>query len=662
MNISQLRDTINAAYRAVWYFRRSQDFYGIRWAHEALARTRGIIESFAPVPQVALDNAALVVESSLKAADIVLTTDYLEAGLIPPLLELQAEAIAAEGLPKPEKLRFEQNLSALLREENGAAIAEEVFGKDFAQAMQKEILKTRYISGEQWQEVLRLLGVLRQNDYAAEYTATGDITLKPDGYYLHTNNAPLIEGLNWATRNGAASYRVFGAGLLYHIRGLQELYPGLSVELYETNPAILTYALVYAPFSEVLSEGHIRMTLLDESEDEEQIRQLFPEEDNTDAKLILRTHAASVNTLRNKELREYLLRFGDRNGLTEGSSPKRVSVIIPCYNVESYLDRCLLSVIKQTIGIDQLEVICVDDASTDKTLDKLQEWARRYPVSFKVIPCAENGRQGRARNIGLQYATADYVTFIDADDWIEAQMLEEMYTVATETGVEVVAGTHGVDSGDGVLQNIEAYDGPLFTAVRIETEQDRLALLQHGLHSNVWGKLYRREVFSNYNLYFPEKLAYEDNFFGPLLKHMIHSYYVTDAAYYHWFLNENSTGSGRNLAHHFDRLTVEEMKQEALEERGLITDATGETVMRDFVQKYFLNSLYIFFVKFDALPYEQIKHMCETLPKYYPDLRETDYYHSLSDTNRTLVNLAFDNAPEAVWQDIGRQYKEAVLK
>ena len=218
--ISQLRDTINAAYRAVWYFRRSQDFYGIRWAHEALARTRGIIESFAPVPQVALDNAALVVESSLKAADIVLTTDYLEAGLIPPLLELQAEAIAAKGLPKPEKLCFEQNLSALLREENGAAIAKEVFGKDFAQAMQNEILKTRYISGEQWQEVLRLLEVLRQNDYAAEYTATGDITLKPDGYYLHTNNSPLIEGLNWATRNGAASYRVFGAGLLYHIRGL----------------------------------------------------------------------------------------------------------------------------------------------------------------------------------------------------------------------------------------------------------------------------------------------------------------------------------------------------------------------------------------------------------------------------------------------------------
>ena len=81
---------------------------------------------------------------------------------------------------------------------------------------------------------------------------------------------------------------------------------------------------------------------------------------------------------------------------------KKISVIIPCYNVERWVDRCLTSIIRQTTGINELEIICIDDASTDNTWEHLQEWEQRYPENILLIRQEVNRRQGTARNIGLR--------------------------------------------------------------------------------------------------------------------------------------------------------------------------------------------------------------------------------------------------------------------
>ena len=106
---------------------------------------------------------------------------------------------------------------------------------------------------------------------------------------------------------------------------------------------------------------------------------------------------------------------------------KKVSVIIPCYNVQDYVEQCILSLVTQTIGVDYLEMIAVNDASTDQTLDRLMELEQKYPQSMMVVNCAQNRKQGTARNIGLSYASADYVSFVDADDWMEPAAYEKMY-------------------------------------------------------------------------------------------------------------------------------------------------------------------------------------------------------------------------------------------
>ena len=117
---------------------------------------------------------------------------------------------------------------------------------------------------------------------------------------------------------------------------------------------------------------------------------------------------------------------------------RKISIVIPCYNVEKYLDRCIHSLTEQTIGLDALELIFVDDASTDRTGRKLEWWRKRYPDSIKVITLPENRRQGGARNEGLKYVTAETVGFVDSDDWAAPEMYEVLYGTLLREGCDFV--------------------------------------------------------------------------------------------------------------------------------------------------------------------------------------------------------------------------------
>ncbi len=119
---------------------------------------------------------------------------------------------------------------------------------------------------------------------------------------------------------------------------------------------------------------------------------------------------------------------------------KKISVIICCRNVGPYIDRCMASIAAQTIGMDDLEIICVDDASSDMTLADLQRWEQLFPEQVMLIPLEVESGLEIARNIALQYASTDWVTFVDAEDKIESDHLERLYGAAVDQGVDVVGG------------------------------------------------------------------------------------------------------------------------------------------------------------------------------------------------------------------------------
>ena len=118
-------------------------------------------------------------------------------------------------------------------------------------------------------------------------------------------------------------------------------------------------------------------------------------------------------------------------------SPK-ISIIVPVYNVEKYIRRCLDSIAAQTFT--DWECICVDDGTPDASGKICNEYAQKD--SRFVVIHKENGGVSSARNAGLNVAKGEYVTFCDSDDWVEKEMLEVLYNTALETDADVVMGGH----------------------------------------------------------------------------------------------------------------------------------------------------------------------------------------------------------------------------
>ena len=111
-----------------------------------------------------------------------------------------------------------------------------------------------------------------------------------------------------------------------------------------------------------------------------------------------------------------------------------VSVLIPVYNVEKYLSRCLESILKQTLT--QIEIICVNDGSTDGSLEILEKYQKED--SRIIIINKENGGLPSARNAGLDRAKGKYVGFVDSDDFVEPNMFEKLYRTAEDEKSEIV--------------------------------------------------------------------------------------------------------------------------------------------------------------------------------------------------------------------------------
>lgn len=179
-----------------------------------------------------------------------------------------------------------------------------------------------------------------------------------------------------------------------------------------------------------------------------------------------------------------------------------ISVIVPIYGVEKYLNQCVESIVRQTYR--DLEIILVDDGSPDTCGAICDEWVsidKRIKVVHK-----ENGGLSDARNAGLQIATGELISFIDSDDYIEPLFFEALYNAMKETGAEIAeCGTRYV-SEDGEELKIRTAQNGEFDTITALTK----LIHQQGLHQTVWNKLYRREVIDG--IWFAKGKYNEDEF------------------------------------------------------------------------------------------------------------------------------------------------------
>ena len=138
-----------------------------------------------------------------------------------------------------------------------------------------------------------------------------------------------------------------------------------------------------------------------------------------------------------------------------------------------------------------MELILVDDASTDRTWERIQEIERQYPENIIAIHCDENGRQGRARNIGMSYATSDYIAFVDSDDWVEPDMFEIMLDEMIKNNRDIVYCKFYRDDGKEAKEH--KLDGAV-TYLFVDNEEKRREFIRSNcLEYGVWDEIYRRD-------------------------------------------------------------------------------------------------------------------------------------------------------------------------
>ena len=183
-----------------------------------------------------------------------------------------------------------------------------------------------------------------------------------------------------------------------------------------------------------------------------------------------------------------------------------ISIIIPVYNAEDYLDKCIQSVLQQ--DYENYELILVDDGSTDQSSNIISGWAskdRRIRFLHK-----ENGGQSSARNLGLDQAKGTYISFVDADDYVESDYLSYLLSLFT-SNCRITACNHLVIRGNHKAANNKSEDRILSKKEAFEE------VLFHGcIDIAPWAKLYKREVFQT--LRFPEGRIFEDTWlFGDIL-------------------------------------------------------------------------------------------------------------------------------------------------
>ena len=216
----------------------------------------------------------------------------------------------------------------------------------------------------------------------------------------------------------------------------------------------------------------------------------------------------------------------------------KVSVIVPVYNVEKYIEKCLDSLVNQTLK--EIEIIVVNDGSPDNSQKIIDKFVKKYPKIIKSY-MKENGGQGSARNLGLKYAQGEYIAFVDSDDYVELDMFEKMYSIAKQDNSDIVICGNNNISLDGKVVGVEK--AQLFDDTNLSILFGKMA---------VWNKIYKKEILKG--IEFRSNCWYED--FDYTINVLLNNYKISfaDAALYNYLIRPGSTMNNSNIDKNLDIL------------------------------------------------------------------------------------------------------------
>ena len=207
----------------------------------------------------------------------------------------------------------------------------------------------------------------------------------------------------------------------------------------------------------------------------------------------------------------------------------KVSVIVPVYNVEKYIERCLDSLVNQTLK--DIEIIVVNDGSTDGSKEKIQEYINKYKNIVYLEK--ENGGLSSARNYGIPYAKGEYIGFVDSDDYVELTMYEKMYNKAIEEKSDMVECDFIWEYPNKKREDI----GKIYSSKKEAIVEARVV---------AWNKIIKKDIIEKTKITFPEGLRYEDiEFFYKIVPYLDKISFVKETLV-HYVQRESSIANTQN--------------------------------------------------------------------------------------------------------------------
>lgn len=208
----------------------------------------------------------------------------------------------------------------------------------------------------------------------------------------------------------------------------------------------------------------------------------------------------------------------------------KVSIIVPFYNVEDYIERCIESLINQTL--EDIEIILVNDGSKDNSINIAKKYAEKYPKKIIYLE-KENGGLGDARNYGMPYAKGEYIAFVDSDDYVEKDMYEEMLNKAEAENSDMVECDFWWEYPNKQKEDIGViYEGKHEALVKARVV--------------AWNKLIKREIVERYNIQFPKRYKYEDVEFFYKLNPYLNKISFVKKPFIHYIQRGNSLSNSQN--------------------------------------------------------------------------------------------------------------------
>ncbi|MCR4901988.1 MAG: glycosyltransferase [Butyrivibrio sp.] len=325
---------------------------------------------------------------------------------------------------------------------------------------------------------------------------------------------------------------------------------------------------------------------------------------------------------------------------------KKVSVIVPVFNMaaDDKLKWCLDSLVHQTLSDEDIEIIAVDDCSTDNSYEIMKDYQAKYPGRFIALHSPVNHHQGGAKNIGLTIACGEWIGFIDADDWVTEDYYEILLKKALSTGADMVGcdyclvNSHTMEIGKIVHNNNEAQTGIM------DKEKYKRLLLDTG---SLVVKLYKRCIIFGENSkgpidyhyltmeqihdsrihIFPEDIFYEDNAVSNTwMLRCRHFEYIPEPLYY-YYQHDASTVHTISIKNLEDRKAAGRMIVEQAKEYGYL-DEYKEELEFAYTVLFYVNTL------FSAMPLEQhikgcysfCRELGEEMKRTFPDFQNNKYY------------------------------------